>query len=214
MAEKSLTKNIQDFLSHVDGEEINQSYELLKLIHEKSYEGSNVLQLVFELSEQIKSDKTIPVEIYIDKKDYDELMLKYAGYVYSFLRLLIELRPSTNIFYEKLWDFIDKDQLLQTKEARAFALSIIWSDVRLPYYEFDKYENMNQEEFMNIRNEIASEISKARFALYLPCEQRTETAANLVKIIDGISDEKKKQVLVAAILAYDEKRCGRADDEE
>jgi hypothetical protein len=215
MSEKSISKKqIQEFLSHVDGEEINQSYEVLNLIEESSTDGSKVLRTLFELSETVKSDKTNSVNTYIDKKDFDELMVKYAAYVYSFLKLLIELRLPTNSFYTKLWDFIDKDPLLQTKESRAFALSIIWNDVRLPYYEFEKYENMDQEEFINLRNEIALEISKARFALYLPCEQRTETAANLVKIIDGIEDEKKKQVLVAAILAYDEKRCGRADEEE
>ena len=189
MPEKTLTKkNIQDFLSHVDGEEINQSYEVLKLIHERAADGSNVIRWVFELSEIVKSDQTIPVDTYINKNDYDELMVKYAAYIYSFLRLLIELRPSTNSFYDKLWNFIDNDQLLQTIEARALALSIIWNDVRLPYYEFDKYEKMEQEEFTEIRNEIALSISKARFALYLPCEQRTETAANLVKIIDELDN--------------------------
>lgn len=215
MKSKQLTeKKIQEYLSHIDSHDINHAFYILKLIRESSTEGHKAIRQVFELSETTKTDKSISSDCIISKEQREELLRKYASYVLTYLKVLVESRPSVDDFYVQLWKFIDQNELLPTEETKALALYLFWNDVRLPYFEFNQDGQMSSEEFTEIRHKIALEISKARFALYLPCELRTETAANLVGIINGLKDEKEKQVLVAAILAHHEKMCSKDDDEE
>lgn len=212
MGSRSFSRSsIQAFLSHADGTDINKSYEMLKRIWESSTDGKKAIQTIFELSEIIESDESMPVDEYIDKDTTDILLAKYSNYVNSYLRLLVDSRPSVNEFYTKLWEFINSDTFLQTEESKALAFSLIWNDFRLPYYAFDNSGKMDDEEFLEIRKRITIEISKARLVIFTNHDLKTEKAASLLSIINELNDEKDKQVLLAAILSLHERRIRRED---
>lgn len=214
MSNKRFTKKVvTDFLSHVEGEEINISYELLSLIWESNTDGKKAIQTIFELNEITKSDKSQPVATYVTKEEYDELFQKYTSYVLSFLELLIESCPSTESFYTQLWEFINNDELIKPMEAKAFVFSLLLNDVRLPYHEFNIVSKMDREEFFNIRRKIGMTISKARFAIYLQNVHPTQVAAYLLETMNELNDEKEKQVLLTSILAYNAKRAGKNRDD-
>ena len=51
-------------------------------------------------------------------------------------------------------------------------------------------------------------LKKARFILLTPTDQKTQRASRLVKLLDELSDEKEKAVLMAQILEMRAKSSG------
>ena len=204
-------ESISEFLSHTSGTDVNKSYELLKMIRNSSTRGEDALKMIFELSEVIDSDNSSQVKDYIDKESAERLFSKYNHYVNSYLRLLVDSGISENEFYKRLWTFINEDSLLNTDEAKAIAISIVWGDYCIPYYEFDCSGKMEMDEFNAICKSIALELSKVRLVVFKNYDLRTEKAAALLSVLDELKDEKKKQVMLAVILSLSEQRVLRED---
>lgn len=215
MEKKNFTKkDIQELLSHISGTDINKAYEVLTHIWNSSTSGEKAIKLIFELSETIDSDNSFLVEERIDNKTEERLLAKYSRYIFSYLRLLVDSRPSVDLFYAQLWKFINEDQFLQSEESKVLAFSLIWNDMRIPYYDLKISGKMSDDEFLEIRNKISSEIAKARFVVFSNFEQKTERTACLLNILEKTDGEKEKQVLLAAILAFLENRLSRIDDKD
>ena len=209
-----MQKTIKEYLSHVKGSAENKSYEFLKLLKDNSMNGEKALKDLFELSEITDSDETNEINTYISEDHAEMLFSKYSQYVLSYLKLLIESKPSVNSFYKQLWLFIDKDPFLQTLESKSMALALVWYDYRLPYYVFEQKEKMGDVEFSEIYDRIALKISKARFVIYSYYELKTQRAADLIKILDELEDEKEKQVLLALALVFNERKAKSTNDKK
>ena len=132
------------------------------------------------------------------------------------------------MFYEKLWYFIWKSDVLSDIEegsisentdisaedkVRTYALHEILRDKRIPYFFFPGGLNMSNEDYRAKCDELANTKRKIRFILSAEIfDQKTEKASQLVKIIDELEAYQDKTIAMVFIINELQKTQSRLEN--
>lgn len=169
--------------------------------------AAEILQYFLEKSYDICST----VDSQILTKDYgitesEERLLRKQNF--GVINALFEQQLSKNLpakeFYRKVWEVVIQSPSLDTEKAKIFALYVIRSDARTPYYQLDLDSSvlMSNETFTNYSQSLKEYIQKAQFILRTNLfEQRTSRASVLLDLIEKLDSREEKAVLLSHLLA-------------
>lgn len=187
--------------------DVNFAMQILELIlaQEKAIQ-SKLLQYVCELWATVKSSKEIDVPEKISKVNYEKMKSLYGEAVDSALiaytRKGLMEGWNREEFYDYLWEFISTNIMWSSMEEKAFALYYIAIDARTPYYNVGIGLKMSDDDYSEIQDEIFEAIREFRFIIALDFPQRTEEASLILNILNHLSTEEQKIVLLSRIIGY------------
>ena len=183
------------------------AYYVYKVIVTVPGREPDLVKFVFETFEQIESSEEDLVDKIFTEEEIDDYENIYGKNIDGMLEALLKKGFSHEEFYQKLWKGIQENPILQGEKEKAFAFFYVWIDVKMPYFELEPGLAMSNNEYINIKKEIAEEIKRVRFVLNVPTKQRTEQASRLVKMLEQLQDERQKAVLMAQILNLHRHLC-------
>lgn len=167
--------------------------EMLQYFLEKSYDFRNT------------SGSQVLIKDY-DITESEERLLRKRNF--DVINALFEQQLSKNLpqkeFYKKVWEVVIQSPSLDSEKAKIFALYVIRSDVRTPYYQLnlDNSVLMSNEAFANCSQSLKEYIQKAQFILRTNLfEQRTSRASVLLDLIEELKSREEKAVLMSHLLA-------------
>lgn len=198
-------QNIIDILKKSSGDKEDIAYLIYNEISSLEYGGADVLNFFLENSEEIESSEEKRVEKIFSEEDKYQYTATYGKIIDGALEILLKKGLSKKQFYIELWDFIERNPILEDNKLKAFALFYIWIDVRIPYFEIEPGIKMGNDEYAEITKKLFEKLKKVRFILNAPTEQKTERASRLIKLLDEVKSEREKVVLMAQILSLSDK---------
>lgn len=110
------------------------------------------------------------------------------------LQNMNNINVSESVFYNKLWNKFNDEDLFPEHEDKVLLLLAIWLDVRIPYYHLGQSCSMDNDEYKRLIEQSAPELKKARFIIFKNIPQRTQKASLLMSIADSIEDYRQKVV--------------------
>lgn len=200
----TMTK-INDMTAHMK-HDANLCYAAYDIISDARAEEQAALLEQFIVCYNVgTSDETQPNHVFIRKDEEVKLLRTCSKIVDPFAEQLRERRLSQQEFYTTLWRFLSTEEKLPDKKARVMALMSCASDRRFPYYEVDyaqtvclsdeEYTSYNAAVDPNVLGKIQYLINGAEF------EQKTETAAELLKLLDAETDPNHRLMIMTRIVA-------------
>lgn len=167
--------------------------EILQYFLEKSYDfrntaGSQILTKDYSITES--------EERLLRKQNFDVINALFG-------QQLSKNLPQKE-FYKKVWEVVIQSPSLDTEKAKIFALYVIRSDARTPYYQLnlDNSVQMSNEAFSNYSQSLKEYIQKAQFILRTNLfEQRTSRASVLLDLIEELKSREEKAVLMSHLMA-------------
>lgn len=205
MAEKTNREKLNFIISHAKAD-VNLcavAYQIIK--------GSEPADRAIIFEEFIKGYKRTPTDgsmklpIIITKNEERSLMKRYGRYVDQKIKELIISNFEKEEFYTKLVDFIMYDEMLQDGMAGAIAIFDCVIDKRLPYHRVDisKAITMENDRYLQIINTIGQDkLDQINSALIFDFNQKTETAAVLLSLIESREKYEERVVMMSRVLAY------------
>ena len=143
--------------------------------------------------------------IHYTHADFSIIMSKYGGLIAGLLQNMV-LRGYENsmdeyVFYHELWSTI-RNHISDDSKTRAFALFLILSDIRIPYFKLEKGLKITDEEFKLLRDSVDSEIfNLLRYIILCNAfEQKTEFASILLREIENTELNHDQRVFVMSLI--------------
>lgn len=202
---KNCKSIIMNILKTSSGERIDIAYAIYNQIMLADSDRIECFIYFLENSENVESSDEKHIERVFSEEEKYQYANDYGKIIDGTLEALLKKNYVKEKFYSELWKFIEENPLLDTEKIKAFTLFYIWIDARIPYYELDEGIKMSNDEYANIRQNMIEDIKKARFIIYSPSKQKTETASRLVKMLDDIKDDKGKAVFMAQIMTLSDR---------
>ena len=202
---------IDEILSHSriesELEKINVCANIYHEIIKEPYIASETLQYFLEKSYDFQKAEEFqtPLKDYAITESEERLLRKQNLDVINVLfeqQLLKNLPPKE--FYKKVWEVVIQSSSLDTENAKIFALYVIRSDARIPYFQLNLNDSvqMSNETFAKYSQSLNIYIQKAQFISRTNLfEQRTSRASVLLDLIDELKSREEKAVLMSHLLA-------------
>lgn len=194
----------RSLLSTVKGSILDICGEIYDIM-EQSERGGRLLRFFCEDYERIESDESVAANVLFEEGEKEKYVKKYGKLVDGILEKTIRDQLPAADFYDALWETICSDILFKDKKTKTFAIYYIWIDVRIPYFEVFDGMRIEKEEYKALVRELIPYIQKVRFVSFGEYEQKTERSSLLLKILDEVQGEKRRAVLMAAILQMRDK---------
>jgi len=195
---------LTDGLSHWSGEDIDIIGQVYDIISRQPDKGK-ALKFFLENADNFVSVKDRIVEEQFTKEDLKQLKNQYYKFVKQLLYVLLGQDLPVEKFYEQLWLVLGENVLLPSDREKIYALYVIRSDIRIPYFRLEKGVTMEEDEFNEITLRKKKEIKKSLVIVRANYDQRTERSSLLMEILNGCS-EREKIVVLAHILSGVEQR--------
>lgn len=211
---ETIKMEIDDIIQKSAGTRIDAACKIYNVVASASGHEAEALQYFYEHSEEGTFGEQNPTDAIFDVSEQFQLVSSYGKMIDGALEALLRQNMPCKEFYAKLWEYIAKDTILSGAKEKAFALFYIWIDVRIPYFELEPGLKMSNEVYQEVSGKLRALIKKARFILYAPVEQKTERASRILKLVDGVQDEKERAVLTAWVLAMNERKIEAAPERE
>lgn len=103
----------------------------------------------------------------------------------------IQNRVSEDEFYRVLWDRLWDDILLPTKEDKEAIMFLFWGDGRVPYYQIDDIQVMDEEKYSRLLKKIIPIIKKGEFILNANIEYKSQLGSLLMGLTQKMSEDEK-----------------------
>lgn len=143
----------------------------------------------------------------VDKEDENAVDLfvehieKYEKMIHGIIVRLVKENDSEKEFYQKLWDLIESDGLIDSGESeKIYAWIFVWKDKLIPYYKTEGTVKMSNDQFQDYIEKLDSKINKIRFLLNIDFVQKTERSSSIMKVIESCNTIEEKSVLLAILL--------------
>lgn len=161
--------------------------ELLRYFFEEDYASSEYIK--------IKEAQIIP------QKELDGYIKKYAYEVWSWLDSVLKDRPSTTKFYKSLHEYLRNCESISNERIRAFFLLSVWINPQIPYIKPIKgTTTITEDDFYRISSEICKSRVKAKSVIFSEYSSRTEESSVLLELLNGLTSQEEKAVLLASII--------------
>lgn len=206
---------ITNLLQTMSGEKFNicgEAYEILKAADEN--QSGEMLQFFFESSEEIKSSEEKEARQFLTEGEVLDYTKLYGKIADGLLENLLAKRPDKETFYRLLWKKLTLDGLFENDKIRIFALYYIWIDMRIPYFELQETISFDEENYRQIIDKIKGQIQEARFILSNDFEQWTQVSYLLLKLMEGLDNEREKTVFLSCVMQMRDKMLLRTVTED
>lgn len=167
----------------------------------------------FMTSENTSDEENGPVAV-TDANEPDEAMElfltcrnKYKHFTNGLVTVLVGEGLPTVQYYERVWNAISNTLADAPLEAKGYCLYEFLMDARTPYAEIPAGLSMSEDEYQTVSNSISADIQMINFILALPNVQKTQTASQLLHILDHLDTDAKidrsimRTVLMSHIIA-------------
>ena len=202
-----LKNEIETFLSKIrnktKSDKLNICAHVYEIIARDPASSVELLRFFYNNADRIQSSDQETADTIITEEMAKSLHECYSEVVDAMFEQLLEKNLPEEDFYTKLWEMINQSPTFEDENAKIFAFFYIWIDVRIPYYQLDNGLAMSNEEFRELSDSLITNIQKARFIMRTTMfKQRTSRASVLLDLLDSVSEEKERVVLMAHILSF------------
>lgn len=188
-AVKMANKNIFDFLSEI--------YIFLKNKNDTHF----LHRFAEEYFDKFNADKKTEPSI-LSKEAIGVQFERYGTLVDGFIDYLVTEYYPEDIFYQHLWDFIHNRTFFHNEQESMIAFILIFMNPLIPYFYLPIGIQMENEEFRECLKKLEHQQDKLLFILRRNYSQKTERASVLLSVLDELTDEKEKAVLLARLLDW------------
>ena len=132
---------------------------------------------------------------------------KYKHFTNGLVTVLVGEGLPAGQYYERVWNAISITLAEAPLEAKGYCLYEFLLDPRTPYPEIPAGLSMSEEEYQTVSNSISADIHMINFILALPNVQKTQTASQLLYVLDHLDTDAKtdrsimRTVLMSHIIA-------------
>ena len=149
------------------------------------------------ISLDVISDGTQLVKEDIDDEEYTRLVNDYSGTIERIVDNMIEEKLPEEEFYKKLWLLISEDTVFTQDKDKICAIICLISNEKIPYYKLDDIQKIDESEFDALVDVYIESILKINFIVKTNREHLTDLSYRIIKLLDGIEDEKAKTVVLS-----------------
>lgn len=149
------------------------------------------------ISLDVVSDGTQPVKEDIDDEEYTRLVNNYSGTIERIVDNMIEEKLPEKEFYKKLWMLISEDTVFAQDIDKICAIICLISNEKIPYYKLDDVQKIDEAEFDFLVYNYIESILKIQFIVKTNREHLPDLSYRIIKLLDGIEDEKAKTVVLS-----------------
>lgn len=195
-------RGIDATLGLLDASRIDVAYAVLRIIESATQElRPRLLKYTAEIWERAATSGEIKPDPIITTNELDALETKYGNVVNGLFDVILAENPTVDDFYLHLYDLIH-NPVLNTEQARAFALYWLMIDRRLPYFHLEPGVRVSDDDWVALGRKIEQSKDRARFILGSSdrIERRSEEADLLLQELDALSDRLERVRLLAFIL--------------
>lgn len=199
------TQKVLKILESAKGQVVDAVAEIyFFMLEEKN--PAEALQFFLENADGTETDQTLAIPVHFSNEEIEYLQSKCKQLVSGIITNLTCQRLGIEEFYEKLWNVIQNNALLESDKEKIYAVYCLWLDNRLPYFQIDKGMRMSNEEFQALSSKLEKKIKRTFYILNAPLKQKTERASLIISLLGECDTEEEKAVILAQALAYVEKK--------
>lgn len=206
---------VMEFLTHVDGK-VYSVCEAFYTTYLKACtqpkEAADQLRTFLENCITIESDSTLLVEGTYSEKDVGKTMGEINPILTKLVQNLMEQSPAEEQFYLELWIQLCNKALFPNDLAIISAIIALMYMPKIPYFCLPKVPIMEDEVYRDCSNRIQEQVKRAIYAIEADYPQRTQLAAQLMRLCSQIEGETEKTIFVAQILGYYQRQIMRLID--
>lgn len=140
------------------------------------------------------------------------LVSRYKRLAQAIIDLNSDKGLSETEYYERVWKSLSLMLEEVSEEEKGACLYAFLLDKRTPYFKINPGMRMNDATYQNEVKRISDDIDKAQFILSLKTQQKTETASQLLELIEKMDSKEGKVVLLSRILVMVQKK--KRDEDE
>lgn len=235
------TQTIQEIIASAKsvGERVNVCGELFLSLEKEKKQGNTLKQIAriaedtwfaenqrteptpSSLSEMITSMLKHRVEEEsVDEKTAENnaemmfLISRHKKLAQALIDLYCDKGDGETEYYGRIWNGMSLMLSASSANEKGACLYAFLLDRRTPYFEVKPGMQMRDVEYKEALKHLSGEIDIARFILSLNNKQKTETASQLLELIDKMETPKEKVVLFSRIMTMIKKEKRDDDDEE
>lgn len=158
-----------------------------------------------------ESDESLEIPSLVETEQIIEYSELGFFVLEDFIKSLYQKQVSESVFYEQLWEFIQKDYHFDNDVARAVAIFNCLRSMSVPYVEIDltKALVMEQDEFEIYMDAVGKSKAYKHIAKINRCsfEQKTQRFSLLLNELEACTDYKTR-VMLLIVIAMEEREEG------
>lgn len=197
-------EHILEILKTSNGKQIDICAMVYSVIMQDAH-SAELFQFFCENAEGITSSRESEAPKVFTDGELLDYQKSYGKIVDGILEKLLIEKPQKEEFYLALWKKITLKELFIGEKEQIFALYFVWLDSRIPYFELPETIHIEHEEYREISQKLLTEKQEARFILSSDFKQWTEVSYLLLELLDKISEQKDRAVLLSYIFQTREK---------
>jgi len=202
MKEIKKKKKIVDCLQMSHSSWQNLCNDLAGIMSDMDTNKESLFQWILVNYERYLSDTQIPVTEEQDNETWKTLLNKYSDLIKGLLHALLIDNLPEDVFYQAVWDRIQKEDLLAEKDGLSVLLYVLMTSLYIPYFQLPEGIKMEDSEYRGLSEKHSQEIRRILFALVAPLAQKTERASILLNLLQNCADEKERAVMMSFIIHY------------
>lgn len=182
--------------------------DLLKLLDDDG--GAEAVDLIQMLENGNGADSnyellnnSFPVQV--TPSDISTCRAKFGRMVTGIIDLYSNEGYSAEKYYATLWQVLDTMLSPYTDIEKGICLYIVTGDKRTPYWAMQPGLRMSDEDYQKVITTIVPAIRKMWFVLGLSNGQRTQTASQLLSVLEELETFEERTVLLSQLIGAIEK---------
>lgn len=195
---------LRQYQVNTDLQRLNFCENVYSLLTGCKDEAPKALRWFFEYVGNMSFSGDEEIVCKISESELKSLQKQYGEIVDATFESLLAQNLQEELFYQKIWTFIESTPSIETNNAKIFSVYDLWTDPRIPYFHVGEGLSMSNQNFQNISIKLQEDIQKARFILNTNYyTQRTNRASELLTLLETHQSSKEEQaVLMAQILSF------------
>lgn len=159
-----------------------------------------------EADDEVLQDNASDVaETKITIGDITVYQLKFEPLIAGIINLYSNEGYSVEQYYTTLWEMMESLLVSYTDMEKGICLYFVLRDKRTPYQRIQPGLRMSDEDYLAITEAIMPAMKKMWFILGLPSSQKTETASQLLSVLDELETIEEKSVWLSQLIGAIEK---------
>jgi hypothetical protein len=133
--------------------------------------------------------------------DINHHLSKWKGLISGIIDFLSNCGYKKEEYYNKLWEALTYYLNDKSDIEKGISLFAVLLDKRTPYYAVRPGMRMSNDQYKVLTERIMPQLDKTIFVLNLSNSQKTETASQILDIIEEIKDREEKAVYISKLLS-------------
>ena len=174
--------------------------------HDDEVSEDRILELIDSIkSSEYSSDGVLEkdsseVEVLVTEEELSVCRAKLDQLIKGIISLYSNEGYTEDDYYKHLWEMLEKVLSPFSEKEKGTCLYSVVCDKRTPYYAVMRGLRMSNDDYQKIINAILPSMEKMWFVLGLRTAQKTETASQLLSIMDELESNEYKTVFLSQLL--------------